>query len=105
VYIIEWNCGWGVDSPPSVEEVPIDETGMNERDKRRLRRDRKRQEKEKEDKAAETAEQGGTVYVACVESLTFSPCPHTHSSPATMIGSISPPCAISPAPTQAYPTS
>lgn len=61
VYVIEWNIG-GVDSLPTVvEDEPIDETGLNERDKRRLRRDRKKQEKEK---AAEVVEQGSTVYVA-----------------------------------------
>ncbi|KAF8512799.1 hypothetical protein JB92DRAFT_2926390 [Gautieria morchelliformis] len=62
VYIIEWDCGWGADSPPPpVQEEPIDETGLNEREKRRLRRDRKKLEKEKE---AEAAERSGTVYVA-----------------------------------------
>lgn len=65
VYIIEWDCGWGVDTPPSVDKKPIDETRMNDRDKRRLRRDRKKHEKEKEQVVA-TPEQGGTVYVAYV---------------------------------------
>jgi len=61
VYIIEW--GGDADPAPSVAEELIDETGLNERDKRRLRRNRKKQEKVQV-KALEVAEQGGTVYVA-----------------------------------------
>lgn len=104
VYIIEWNCSWVVDSPPLVEEEPIDETKMNERDKRRLRRDRIRQEKEKEEKVTESAGQGGTVYVACVEPLIPAFVLLILVS-VTMTGNISLLYGISPVPTLAYPMS
>ncbi|KAF8588041.1 cysteine proteinase [Ramaria rubella] len=72
VYVIEWDCGWGADPSPSitespVEEEPVDDAGLNERDKRRIRRNRKKQEKEKVVKKhfEETSEdECSAVYVA-----------------------------------------
>ncbi|KAF8521101.1 hypothetical protein BU17DRAFT_88368 [Hysterangium stoloniferum] len=61
VYVIEWSCGWTSDMNPPVVEAAIDESTLNERDRRRLRRDKVKLEKQD---VAETPEESGAVYVA-----------------------------------------